>query len=154
MYSTITVTVTTPAAAATTTGGLLVNYTAAQPSMVANLDFDCSSAHVNYVTSYEQTFDISCQNSVTGNGDGSVAGAIVAYTLYECIEACSSLNYWGNTTSPFAYIDFLSAMAQNNGSGYTNCWMVGSNIITTTRPQTGPLAGGASAKLTVSDGYR
>ena len=122
--------------------------------MVANLDFDCSSTHVNYVTSYEQASEISCQNSVASNGNGSGAGAIVAYTLYECIEACSSLNYWANTPGPCAYIEFLPAMAQNNDSGYTNCWMVGSNVITTTRPQTGPLAGGASAKITVTNGYR
>ena len=73
--------------------GNLDKYAAVPPSRVASLDFDCSSVDDTvYTTSYQETFDISCENSVSSDVDGTYSGAIVTYTLDDCIEACSSLN--------------------------------------------------------------
>lgn len=146
----------TPTSTASATGtpttnssGFFLDYAAAAPSKIASLDFDCASAEKTYITSYEETFDISCVNTVSGDNTsraGEYAGFIVAYTLDACIEAYSSMNYFSNSSGPCQHVEFLPAMAANLlGEYYSNCLLIGAKISWQTRPQTGPLAGGASA---------
>ncbi|KAK3074004.1 hypothetical protein LTR53_003900 [Teratosphaeriaceae sp. CCFEE 6253] len=68
---------------ATTTGGLLVNYTVAPQTAVYNTPYPCPDEEGNsYITARSEIFDLSCQ-SILGGGD---LGCILAYTYQDCLK--------------------------------------------------------------------
>jgi len=120
--STITIasTATMSPATATTTGGLLLNYTAAVPTSVSTVALDCPGQdQKTYTTGHNQTFVLSCFRGL----QGADFATIVAYSYADCIEACSSYNAWTGNKTGCSGIQFTNTMDATYGKYGCNCWM-------------------------------
>jgi len=117
---TIATTATTSPATATTTGGLLLNYTAAVPTSVSTVALDCPDQdQKTYTTGHNQTFVLSCYRGLQG-GDFAT---IVAYSYADCSEACSSYNAWTANKTGCSGIQFTNTMGATYKDYQGNCWM-------------------------------
>ncbi|TKA67389.1 hypothetical protein B0A55_07825 [Friedmanniomyces simplex] len=136
--TTSTATISAPAAS-TTTGGLFVDYAAPDPSMISTVALDCPGLDKqSYETRRNQTYSLSCFAGLFGGDLFDIA----AYSYKDCIEACSSYNYWaGNATACVGAL-FTDKMSGNYTKDYGNCWLKDARLYTITG---GP--GGLSATL-------
>jgi hypothetical protein len=116
-----TVTLTTPASANTNVAGLLVNYSVAAPSMIANVAFNCKEVDQTLFSSSTGVgFLISCPQTYY-HAD---LVSLIAYTIHDCIEACSALNFWQDKPGYCSRVAWTSYMGMNHGSHpRTNCWL-------------------------------
>lgn len=133
----------TSASASTTNGGLLVDYVAATPSAIATVELECDAIdEKTWSSSTGQGFLMSCPDTYSGADLASVT----AYNIYDCVEACSALNYWQGDSRLCSRVAFSSYIGKDH-SPYpqSNCWLK-SNESNTVPP--GPDT--ASARLIAS----
>lgn len=94
MTTTITATVTASSATSTTTtAGLATDYAPLLPTQVSTLQYECDDGALRNSTTGQQ-FQLNCNK----NFPGSDLLNFVAYTLDDCIEACSNYNNINQTT--------------------------------------------------------
>ncbi|KAK0306406.1 hypothetical protein LTR91_005489 [Friedmanniomyces endolithicus] len=115
------------AAASTTTGGLFVDYAAPLPSMISTVALDCPSLDKqSYLTRRNQTYTLSC---FAGLYAGDFAD-IAAYSFQDCVEACSSHNYWTHNATSCVGALFSVNMSASGTRDYGNCWLKGPSMVT------------------------
>ena len=115
---TIATTATLSPGTATTTGGLLLNYTAASPTSVSTVSLDCPGQdQKTYTTGHNQTFVLSCYRGL----QGADFATMVAYSYADCIEACSSYNAWTANKTGCSGIQFTNTMGATYLNDQGNC---------------------------------
>ncbi|KAK1091487.1 hypothetical protein LTR48_006205 [Friedmanniomyces endolithicus] len=122
-----TATISAAAAVSTTTGGLFVDYAAPLPSMISTVALDCPSLDKqSYITRRNQTYTLSC---FAGLYAGDFAD-IAAYSFEDCVEACSSHNYWTHNATSCVGALFSVNMSAASTKDYGNCWLKGPSMVT------------------------
>lgn len=124
-----TTTVLTSAAAATTSGGLLLDYVPARPVAVSTLDLNCPGRDgENFITQESDVFTISCSVGLE-NGD---LGAMIMYTLDDCINACSWMNAYQDRTL-CTRVEFHAILNYGGAVNLPNCWLMNATAQTTVK---------------------
>lgn len=119
---------TVSSATATSTAGL-VDYVVAAPTTIDTVDLDCPGLDgTSYLTVRGQTFDLHCGDSMQGDD----VGAMMAYRLPDCIEACSYMNrVWSNATFCNAVL-FVADVQRNYPRQRVNCFLKNATTISAT----------------------
>lgn len=113
----------------------LLNYTVADPHTVTNLSSPCTGIGAKlktYTSSRNEVYNSIC-NAAFKSGLAALQGGVVAdlshlvaYTVEDCMEACSGFNYeqkkWNNTQICRAY-NFRLNMAEKVNAIGGNCWL-------------------------------
>lgn len=136
-------------AAATTTGGLLLDYTMPPVDTIYSIRLDCPAIDgTTHTTSSGYTFAISCKNILTF---GDIT-AMRAYTLEDCIEACSNNNLYGGTKVDCTGATFIANIinSASRTDAYSNCFIKDRSATPSVRTQEDNESTGlvASAQLT------
>jgi hypothetical protein len=122
MTTTVTAVPTTSATSTPTTG--FTNLFVPAPSTVTTVSLNCPSISSTTYTAYNSSniFAITCSIGYPGGHPGNEdVTKVVAYSLQDCLEACSQLPSSGFT--PCAGATFASTMSVNK---YGNCFLKGS----------------------------
>jgi len=107
--------------------------------MISTVELDCPNIDKQtYITRRSQTYSLSCSNYLQ---DGDFAD-VVAYSYQDCVEACSSHNYWTLNTTACTGVKFSSMMSGSGLPDYGNCWLKDARMFWKTGPD-----GGVSAQL-------
>ncbi|KAK3116137.1 hypothetical protein LTR53_003810 [Teratosphaeriaceae sp. CCFEE 6253] len=115
-----TTTVSSAAAVSATSGGLLLDFTAPAPSMIATVALDCPNVDKQtYVTRRSDAFTLSCTSGLQGGDFADIA----AYSYQDCVEACASHNYWTGNATACVGVEFSSHMSGADTMDYGNCWL-------------------------------
>lgn len=106
--------------------GTFANYIPASVSSVQSLYNDCASLNGSSVQSAQgPMFRVTCPQAILGSSgtNGVTLSELVAYTLQDCINACTLMNFWkGSTVCNSITWDagMAGATAANFGG---NCWL-------------------------------
>ena len=103
------------------TAGHAVNLSVPISTMVETVALDCPSIDAQVHTSVlGAIFAIQCGVDLAG---ADIVG-MIAYNLYDCIDACSSMNSFNVTDKACKAVTFTKTMSNsakaNNGA---NCWL-------------------------------
>ena len=97
--------------------------------MVDTVALDCPSLDMRvYTTLLGAVFTIQCGLDIYG---GDIVGIIV-YSLYDCINACSSMNSFNETECKA--VTFSSIMANAVNVNHANCWLKDNTNHTFSKP--------------------
>ncbi|KIX03479.1 uncharacterized protein Z518_07032 [Rhinocladiella mackenziei CBS 650.93] len=135
--TTVTHTVTHTSASAVPTTSL-INYTVAAASTVSSLQMNCPSIDNSlYSTHAQQSFQIYCNHDFWADLPAASGGvirnwaAIVAYTVHDCIEACSALNVQADASGVNVRcraMTFRRDLESQFDSSGGNCWLKNDTI--------------------------
>ncbi|KAF7505393.1 hypothetical protein GJ744_000939 [Endocarpon pusillum] len=119
---------TVSSATATSTTGL-VDYVVAAPDTIDTVELECPGLDgTSYLTVRGQTFDLHCGDEMHGDD----VGALMAYRLPDCIEACSYMNrVWANATFCNAVL-FVADVQRTYPLQRTNCFLKNATTISAT----------------------
>ena len=107
----------------------LTNVTVPTPSDVISVKFDCQSSNTYYSTRTGDVFTRRCGIDVAagtiGNNGWPVRGVmkIVAYTMNDCMDACSGYNKYNGPHTCQA-VTFSAYMARFYARVSANCWLI------------------------------
>ncbi|KAI1389603.1 uncharacterized protein F4822DRAFT_205905 [Hypoxylon trugodes] len=108
------------------TAYLTTDYAAPRPSRVATLDIDCPALDGTVLDDWEANqYHINCGRRYIGGGDTETWSAVVAYSIQDCLQACSLLNDWWRTNLCTA-VTWCSTMADCTSQFGGNCWLFNS----------------------------
>jgi hypothetical protein len=104
----------------------LVDYIVAAPDTISTVELDCPGLDgSSYITARDQKFDLHCGDET--NGDD--VGGSLAYTLFDCIESCSYMNWaWGNATFCNSVL-FVADIQRHYREQRSNCWLKNATTI-------------------------
>jgi hypothetical protein len=111
----------------------LTNYTVAPAISVENVFLDCPNiASSQYTTTQNEKFSLYCGSAWVSGLEAAQGGVvadmvhIVAYSVQDCLEACSGFNYeqrkW-NGTARCRAMNFRANMAEKVEAIGGNCWL-------------------------------
>ncbi|KAH9889697.1 hypothetical protein F4778DRAFT_753736 [Xylariomycetidae sp. FL2044] len=120
----------------------LDNYSVAAADTVELLDVDCDSlTNQNQKSRRGEQYTVVCGKDfgtgalrdAANNAEAQVAdvGALVAYSVTDCLEACSNFSYFAakrGSADACGSVTFRSNMAENLESNRANCWLKNSTV--------------------------
>ncbi|KAI0901659.1 hypothetical protein F4806DRAFT_8449 [Annulohypoxylon nitens] len=113
------------------TSATLTDYAAPSPSDVETLHIDCPRLDGKITEdSIQQRYKISCGERIVGGGSDVITySASIAYSLQDCIEACSQLNIWtgGLYCTAVTWSQAMSFAWETEGG--MNCWLFNSTSL-------------------------
>jgi len=130
----------------TSTAIALTNVTVPTPNEVISLKFDCQPSST-YRTGFGEVFTLRCGINLVGGSfakDGWIIKdrvGIVAYTIFDCMEACSQYNRFNGRNTCQA-VTFNAALGRAYASQGANCWLKNA-----TGPSPGTVDDAASAQI-------
>jgi hypothetical protein len=103
---------------------VLVNYVVPEPTLIQTLYNDCPTLNDTVILDTEdQQYRVACGRRLLGGVDTTTLSELVAYSLQDCIQACTLLNAWSGGLKCSA-VTWDTAMAYSyevNIGG--NCWL-------------------------------
>lgn len=100
-----------------------VNYIAPEPTLIQSLYSGCPALNDTIIQdTMDHSYRVACGRHLIDDFDTTTLTELVAYSLQDCVQACSLLNVWSGQSN-------CSAVSWNNAMAYSyetiggNCWL-------------------------------